>query len=1085
MTNGGGGGSLPPAQQALAAELQRAGELFNQGRVREALDLAFQVIQTAREWAGDRHPFVADLLVHTANMVVLSGEPMQAEPMLLEALELRRAAFGELHKAVADALNQLAILYTVLRRWDDSERSYRSCLDIIRQMGGERQPAYADGLRNLGALFEMRGDDAGAEALYEQALEILRETLGPGDPDVAKHLQTLARMAARRGAFQQAEGRYREALDILRAAAGERHPVVADALTELEALYRTAGDTARAEELFEQAMAIRREALGPRHPDVGASLFDLATYHATNAEHSAAERLLVEALDIWREAYGDRHPNVARALRNLAGVYWSTGDYARGEGLEKEALAIEREAFGDRHPAVADDLNALAATYEKTGALADAERVHLEALDIRREALGDRDAAVAESLNNLAVVYLNMGRLDEAARMSEEALDIRREVSGDRSQDAAFSMGTLGVIARYQGDYERAEALARGALDIARQVGDRHPHVLHCLNDLAFVCVATGRIPEALDLLTQIGDIHDGYMRQVFATGSEKRRQAWLSRIETSLHSYLSLVRIYLSGEGDAVRSAFDLVLRRKGIGGEAVAAEREAVLTGRYPEQAARLRELALLRMEIAQAGLAGPGPEGRANHERRLEDLAARKEALEQDLASALPEVDLERRLRGADRRAVSQVLPPGSTLVEVIQCQDVEFLEIPTGPTRPEPRRRYLAFVLPASRPEEVGMVDLGEAEPIDELIAAYRAEVTGEGSTRGAHDEDPPFDRPAGVGHRLREAVFDPLVPHLDGHTRLFLAPDGDLTRLPYEVLPTEDGARIVDDYTLSYLSTGRDALRFGAAAGGAASGALVAAAPDFDLGGGPDGERPSVPRSRDLDAGAIHFGPLLGTAEEGRGIGRLLGVSPWLGDAVRESRLKAAPSPMILHLATHGFFLPNQVASLGDRGRVDGPLQGVAMENPLLRSGLALAGANTFLRGGALPPDAEDGIITAEDVSGLDLLGTELVVLSACETGLGEVRVGEGVFGLRRAFVLAGARTLIMSLWKVPDAQSSQLMQRFYRNLADGLPRAEALRAAQLEVAAEYPHPWFWGAFICQGDPGPLAGIGAPTAGGRG
>jgi CHAT domain-containing protein len=111
------------------------------------------------------------------------------------------------------------------------------------------------------------------------------------------------------------------------------------------------------------------------------------------------------------------------------------------------------------------------------------------------------------------------------------------------------------------------------------------------------------------------------------------------------------------------------------------------------------------------------------------------------------------------------------------------------------------------------------------------------------------------------------------------------------------------------------------------------------------------------------------------------------------------------------------------------------------------------------------------------VSGLDLLGTELVVLSACETGLGEIRVGEGVFGLRRAFVLAGVRTLVMSLWKVPDTQSAELMQRFYANLATGLSRAEALRDAQLDLATRYPHPWFWGAFICQGDPGPLAGVG--------
>ena len=140
---------------------------------------------------------------------------------------------------------------------------------------------------------------------------------------------------------------------------------------------------------------------------------------------------------------------------------------------------------------------------------------------------------------------------------------------------------------------------------------------------------------------------------------------------------------------------------------------------------------------------------------------------------------------------------------------------------------------------------------------------------------------------------------------------------------------------------------------------------------------------------------------------------------------------------------------------------------------MLRSGLALAGANTWLAHGQPPPEAEDGLLTAEDVSGLDLGGTELVVLSACETGLGEVRTGEGVFGLRRAFVLAGARTLVMSLWKVPDEQTQELMDDFYERALAGQPVAEALRGAQLALKERYPEPCFWGAFVCLGDPGPL------------
>ena len=248
---------------------------------------------------------------------------------------------------------------------------------------------------------------------------------------------------------------------------------------------------------------------------------------------------------------------------------------------------------------------------------------------------------------------------------------------------------------------------------------------------------------------------------------------------------------------------------------------------------------------------------------------------------------------------------------------------------------------------------------------------------------------------------------------------------------------------------------------------------------------------------DRDRSDYHFVRLPGTRVEGERVAALLGVSPWLDSSALEGLIKTVcRSPRILHLATHGFFLPDQERDPNRDGRGLGfdfgefagakdslaRLSGPMMENPMLRSGLALAGANTWLKRGELPETAEDGLLTAEDVTGLDLLATELVVLSACETGLGQVHVGEGVFGLRRAFVLAGAKTLVMSLWKVPDEPTRELMEDFYGRLLAGRGRAEALREAQLAMKAKYPDPFYWGAFICQGDPSPLGRVRPGIAG---
>jgi CHAT domain-containing protein len=266
-----------------------------------------------------------------------------------------------------------------------------------------------------------------------------------------------------------------------------------------------------------------------------------------------------------------------------------------------------------------------------------------------------------------------------------------------------------------------------------------------------------------------------------------------------------------------------------------------------------------------------------------------------------------------------------------------------------------------------------------------------------------------------------------------------------------------------------------------------SGLVVVADPDFDL----DDARSAVTKTdgrvlRSLDFNASHvkkFERLEKTLEEGRQVGGRLGVEPWTGDQALEARVKAVRSPSILHVASHAFFLPHRAASRSlaapSSEQVDenaGMLEGLArlqrLENPMLRSGIALAGANLTLAGKTIAvKDAEDGVLTAADVvSELELSSTTLVVLSACETGLGDVEVGEGVFGLSRSFGLSGAQTLVMTLWQVDDTTTQQMMDLFYANLAAGTTCSAALTKAKLEMKRTYAAPYFWGGFICHGNP---------------
>jgi hypothetical protein len=732
-------------------------------------------------------------------------------------------------------------------------------------------------------------------------------------------------------------------------------------------------------------------------------------------------------------------------------------------------------------------------------------------------ARGEQNPGYATALLNLAMWHEKSGRFPEALQLIRECVRIRAAVHGTASGEYFHALNNLACTLRMTGDYAAAGSFADLALAARTVYSEDHPLHTTVLIARALIAVGEGKPTHALALLRESAAIERRVLGRIFSVASDAQRLAYLDKVRERLSFVLSLARTHLPNDPAAVAEAYDLVLTRKALAAEAAALRRDAILGGRYPQLAARFRDLTTIRQQITVLTLAGPGPQGADVHHRLLAHWQQRQGAVEVELAGAVPEVGLEQRLLAADRRTVAAALPPGSALVEFVRFALFDFLaNLARGEEKWKPAR-YLAFVLRPESPDVVRMVDLGEAEDIDRLVWAFRTDLLGgdAGGSRGMTlVEEALFISEVSPGAALRERIFDPLREAMAGAGHLVLAPDGELALVPFEVLPDSAGVPLVEDYLFSYLAVGRDVLR--SEGGHRRPGEpLVIAAPDFDLGlRGTDlptvqPEAGLVPRlcqpcatdagresalpltadtavahgdpldhphirpttlSRDLPRSSLRFPPLPGTFTEGREVARLLGVEPVLGRAAVESRVKKAASPRVLHLATHGFFLPDQ------QEIPEGAFRGLAPENPLLRSGLALAGANTWLAGRTPPEEAEDGLLTAEDVTGLDLLGTELVVLSACETGLGQVRAGEGVFGLRRAFQLAGARSVVMSLWKVPDEPTRELMGALYRHLLAGLPRAEALRLAQRELRASYPHARDWGAFILQGDPGPLPPI---------
>jgi CHAT domain-containing protein/tetratricopeptide (TPR) repeat protein len=996
--------------------------------------------------------------------------------------------------------------------------------EALQLASGEPSYGLAQTLNNLGQAHRFTGDLVSATKYTQDALSVC-EQLESNTPKARwlyrvflVNLGALYRLSRK---FREAEGALRKAYELCVGEPDVDAKEIGDANFSLGLLYMDLHDYASAGPHLEQAIVAARTGHGTHSLRYAVMLNGLADWHRMTGNLGTAVHLHEQITGIYRQTFGDQHPNYATNLLGLARLYCVMNSPQRAETALRQATDILENALP--HPDFVECLNDLGTLLAQQGKYREAEPLLIRALHLSQPSFGKQGGTFAACLHNLVMVLPHLSEkglatllaafvdLDEmrptlqhtiatffdlASKPNELTLFILEKIAAiERDAGLRRSYSTtlmnLGQTYRDRGDSAKAERYLTQALEVERKVGDeRRPELVQRLIALANLYAATDRPLQALDLMREANRIESHLIGQVFTTGSETHRMQYLSAARNNFHVFLSLVVRYFSQSPETVRAAFDLTLHRKALAAESMAAQRDAILTGRYPELVPQLLEWRNLRMEIAQAPPTGHDDEVVAAYQRRLSEACARKEVLEVELASQIPEVSLEQQLRVADYRAVAGALPSGARLVEFVRYWEFNFSAAPSTYQWSEPR--YLAFVLSSKETEaDVVLIGLGPAEPIERLIGDFRTATIQDLPTRhlsiGSEQAIIAADRGADFGQRLYQLVFDPLLPALDRATRLFLANDGDLTRLPFEALPIDKTDSLIDRYELSYLNSGRDVLRWARSECGASTVPIVVADPDFDLAPDePNAVDEGLPQHH--DAGLIsapYFGRLQGTRIEGEEVARLLGVSPLLGRAALERTVKNAISPRIVHIATHGFFLPREereaersdmrlVLPGVDLGRPPSYVVNQRLENPLLWSGLALAGANRAKRECAdVPPEAEDGILTAEDISAMDLTGTEMVVLSACETGLGEVMAGEGVYGLQRAVGLAGARTLVMSLWKVPDLQTQELMSDFYRRLLAGSSRAAALHEAKRALKRALVHPYYWAAFVCLGDPSPV------------
>jgi CHAT domain-containing protein/tetratricopeptide (TPR) repeat protein len=945
-----------------------------------------------------------------------------------------------------------------------------------------------------------------AAKLARRALALQIQLTGPDSAEAQRRKQTLAGMLGLTGDYR---GQLALDQELLAAAEHQHGPESREALTALAFLtgpYWAASRYDELETVIQRQLALTRKLDGEASTAYASLLSQYGTLLTQRNEYASAQQVYEQSLKI-QEGLSKDPSQLLGAIETLANAYWQANQRARAVALFDRALAMTDQPgmsimlrgstlwmivslyhYGGRddlaRPLVKkaielyegeiarlerdkpDDytlpglIGQLGFTYRQSGELARAEQTFEKVIALDRKRGGFSAWA-----STLAEVKRAQGKPREALALLDGAQAALAKLS---PQSAGAFNAIIADVAREVGDYARAERLlAEYRASLEKTYGRRHP--LYGMAELstAYVYMASGRPALAEQLLADGLEIAERDLQLVLRTGTEADHAVYFAKNGYQLDTAINFELNYAPRSASAARLGLTTLLRRKGRVLDAAASSLTTLRARVSPDDKQLLDDLASARAQLARLTVAGPSATGDDDFTKEIAALEDQIQKLEIQLGK-----------KSAAYRAASQ--PIVLAAVQKAIARDARLVEIvnfqPWDPRQPYSAnqvlgpRRYAAFV--AARTGDPVLIDLGPAAAIDDAVEQFRKAVS-----------DPDNDRAPELGHALYALTLAKIAPALGGATRVLIAPDGALNVVPFSALVDDRGEFLIKRYTFTYLTSGRDLLRLGIKTRPQGSGAMFAD-PRFDAAApapAPSGAVASTRGRRAADLGLQHWKPLPGTAQEADAVEQhLRGLVDYRGERATETALKAVHGPKVLHLATHGFFLPDAAAPAGAGAGPDpgggapaaagGPTVGSeARENPLLRSGLALAGANQLVSG------ADDGILTAMEAAGLDLWGTQLVVLSACETGVGKVTNGDGVYGLRRALVIAGAESLVMSLWQVDDAATRDLMAGYYGRLAAGKPRSSALRDVQLEIQGKpkYGHPYYWASFLPAGDDTPL------------
>lgn len=906
--------------------------------------------------------------------------------------------------------------------------------------------------------------DKAAELLIESK-SIRENKLGNLHVDSKQTVMVLAVIYYSQGKYDKAEPLFHETLELQEKAYGKEHSEYAMSLSNLAVLYKATGKFDQAEKLFKETLALRIKLLGKEHPDYSGNLMNLSGVYILTGQYDKAEILLLEAMEINERISGKESLGYGDCLQNLALVYRGIGNYKKAVEFSKELIIIREKTEGKEHPNYATSLNNLASIYKFTGEFEKQEPLYKEVKSIREKVYGKESQNYAIIIHNLAVLYLDLGDFEKGERLFLEAMEIQERVLGTEHYDYASSLHNLAMLYNETKNYEKAESLFIKARDIREKIlGEKHPNLLVTLDNLAKLYESQDRFSESEPIVSNILEADMSSLAFATSYQSEMELTEYMNTFNSranKLYTYLERRASRKLNAGNLPQLAYNLSLFNKGF--LLIAANRLNNL-GTSSEEALEISKKLKEYRRILAAEYSKP-----VNDRSDIELLEEKASLTEKELARSI--AGFAETNRQIVWEEVQKMLQPQEIAIEFVHFE----FDFP----KETDSTFYAAIVLkPEGSPQ---FVPLFEEKSLDSLFndeTGRKADYVNGLYTmadRGAASVETPK-------RSLFDILWKPLEPMLEGIKTIYYSPSGYLHRINIDAIPINDFETLADQYNLVALNSTRQ-LVIPKEIENKNNEIILMGGIEYEIDSTQlQSEEVLASRSRGFTAfenldttlrgGEWRYLP--GTDQEIRSLGRILNDSDFKietkkgFDATEEyfkslevDQMNNTYSPTVIHLATHGYFFPDSNENNNSDKNIF-----EKSKHPMLRSGLIMAGGNATWTGKNIPNQSEDGILTAYEISQMNLSNTELVVLSACETGLGDIKGNEGVYGLQRAFKIAGVKYLIMSLWQVPDKQTSLLMTNFYRNwIEEEMEIPAAFHAAQQEMRDMGFDPYQWAGFV--------------------